>query len=228
MNALIQFVDQYAWMFGTAFIIIGLFLGFLGRKLFNVAVFIVTTLGVAGLILFVFYATFLNDNTEAWVSWTVLSVSILLGLVAGFLMVKLEKIAGALLAGFGGFCLGVVLNETVVYLAGSVVLFWCINIGLAIIFAILGFVAFDHAIILATAFLGSYLTMRGIGIMAGGFPNEYVLLNEIESGAITNIDPVFYAYLAGIFVMTILCSIVQFKMFKKQKEEEAHPYSQLN
>jgi formate hydrogenlyase subunit 3/multisubunit Na+/H+ antiporter MnhD subunit len=81
---------------------------------------------------------------------------------------------------------------------------------------------------MATAFLGSYMTMRGIGIMAGGFPNEYVLINEIESGAIDNIDPVFYAYLAGIFVMTIIAAIVQFKMFKKQKEEESHPYAQLN
>jgi hypothetical protein len=117
MNAFIQFVDQYAWMFGTGFIVIGLFLAFLGRKLFNVAVFIVTTMIVTGLILFIFYATFLESNTEAWVSWTVLALSILLGLVCGFFMVKLEKFAGALLAGFGGFCLGVVLNETCLYLA---------------------------------------------------------------------------------------------------------------
>ena len=55
--------------------------------------------------------------------------------------------------------------------------------------------------------------MRGIGIMAGGFPNEYVLINQIQSGAISSIDPVFYAYLAGIVVMTIICSIVQWKMW---------------
>merc|ERR1719321_1265541 len=73
-----------------------------------------------------------------------------------------------------------------------------------------------------------YAYLAGIGIMAGGFPNEYVLMNEIESGAFDNIDPVFYAYLAGIVVMTILCSIVQFKMHKKQKEAEEHPYAKLN
>jgi len=57
------------------------------------------------------------------------------------------------------------------------------------------------------------MSMRGIGIMAGGFPNEYVLINQIQSGAISSIDPVFYAYLAGIVVMTIICTIVQWKMW---------------
>lgn len=228
VNALIQFVDEYAWLFGTGFIVIGLFLAFLGKKLFNFALFIVTTLIVAGLILFIFYATFLQDNTASWVSWTVVSISILLGLLGGYLMVKMEKFGGALLAGWGGFCLGVILNETVLYLANSSALFWCVNIGLAIIFAILGFVMFDTAVILATSFIGSYMTMRGIGIMAGGFPNEYVLINEIEAGAYNNIDPVFYAYLAGIVIMFILSSIVQFKIHKKQKEEEQHPYAKLN
>lgn len=227
-NALIQFVDEYAWFFGIGFIAIGLFLAFLGRKIFNATLFIITAIIVAGLILFIFYATFLEDSTAAWVGWTVLGFAVLLGLVAGFLMVKFEKFGAALVAGWGGFCLGVLLNETVLYLATSAVLFWCVNIGLALICAILGFVLLDQTVILATAFIGSYMTMRGIGIMAGGFPNEYVLINMIESGAIDNIDPVFYAYLAGIVVLTILASIVQFKMYKKSQEDGQHPYSKLN
>lgn len=227
-NALIQFVQDYNWCFGTGFIVIGLFLAFLGRKMFNVALFIVATIIVAGLILFIFYATFLSDNTEAWVSWLVVSLAVLVGLVGGFLAYKLEKIGACLLCGWGGFCLGVLLNETVLYLASSAVLFWCVNIGLAVIFGVLGFVLFNQAVMIATAFLGSYMTMRGIGLFAGGFPNEYALVNMIESGAISNIDPVFYAYLAGIFVMTILASIVQFKMFSKMEEAEKHPYNKLN
>ena len=63
------------------------------------------------------------------------------------------------------------------------------------------------------------MTMRGIGIMAGGFPNALVLMDEIKSGAITNIDPVFYAYLVGIVIMTIVCFIVQLKWFKSMKED---------
>jgi len=227
-NALIQFVQEFKYIFGTIFILIGLFLAFLGRKLFSAALFIVAAIIVTGLILIIFYSTFLSDNTESWVSWLVVSLSILVGLVCGFLLTKVEKIGGALLAGWGGFVLGVTLNETVFYLANSSVLFWCVNVGFAVVFALLGFIFFNPAVILATSFIGAYMTMRGIGIMAGGFPNEYVLINEIQSGAIDNIDPVFYAYLAGIVIMTIVCYIVQMKMFKKMEEHEKHPYNKLN
>jgi len=215
-------------MFGIGFIVAGLFFAFLGRKVFNATLFIITALIVCGLILFIFYATCLQDNTKSWVGWLMLSVSVILGLLAGFLMVKLEKFGAALVAGWGGFCLGVVLNETVLYLATSAALFWCVNIGLAIICAVLAFFIVDQVIMIATAFIGSYMVMRGIGLMAGGFPNEYVLINEIESGAIDNIDPVFYAYLAGIVILTILSAIVQFKMYKKAHEEDNSPYARLN
>ena len=216
-NALSQFIQKFKYLFGTIFILIGLFLAFLGRKLFSAAIFIVAAIVVTGLILIVFYSTFLSDNTHSWVTWLVISLSILLGLGAGYLIIKVEKLGGALLAGWGGFVLGVVLNTTVLYLADSSALFWCINVGLAIVFAILGFIFFNPAIILATSFIGAYMTMRGIGIMVGGFPNALVLMNEIKSGAITNIDPVFYAYLVGIVVMTIVCFIVQLKWFKTMK-----------
>jgi hypothetical protein len=207
---------------------IGLFLTFLGRKIFNVAIFIVAAIVVSGLILIIFYSTFLADNTATWLSWLVVSLAIVVGIVCGYLATKVEKIGGALLAGWGGFCLGVVINETVLYLAHSTALFWCVNIGLAVLFAIIGFLLFNQSVIIATSFIGAYMTMRGIGIMAGGFPNEYVLINQIQSGSISNIDPVFYAYLTGIVVQTILGSIVQFKMFHAMQEHEKHPYNKLN
>jgi hypothetical protein len=195
--------------------VIGLFLAFLGRKLFSAAIFIVGAIIVTGLILIIFYSTFLSDSTSSWLPWLIVSLSIVVGLICGYFLMKVEKIGGALLAGWGGFILGVVLNETVFYLASSAVLFWCINVGFAVVFALLGFFFFNYAVMLATSFIGAYMTMRGIGIMAGGFPNEYVLINEIQSGAISNIDPVFYAYLAGMVVQTIACFVVQIKMFKK-------------
>lgn len=207
---------------------IGLFLTFLGRKIFNVAIFIVAAIVVSGLILIIFYSTFLADNTATWLSWLVVSLAIVVGIICGYLATKVEKIGGALLAGWGGFCLGVVINETVLYLAHSTALFWCVNIGLAVLFAIIGFLLFNQSVIIATSFIGAYMTMRGIGIMAGGFPNEYVLINQIQSGSISNIDPVFYAYLTGIVVQTILGSIVQFKMFHAMQEHEKHPYNKLN
>jgi hypothetical protein len=101
-------------------------------------------------------------------------------------------------------------------------------IGLAVVAGIMGYVIFDQAVIVGTSFVGSYLCMRAFGVWFGGFPNEYVLQQQIKSGGIDNIDPVFYAYLAGVFVLTCVGSVVQFGQWKKQKEEESHPYNKYN
>jgi len=68
---------------------LGLFFCFLGYKLFQVALFIVVTLVGAGLLLFICYATFLADNTSTALSWTMFSVCCAVGLLAGFLSIKL-------------------------------------------------------------------------------------------------------------------------------------------
>lgn len=62
-NALVQFVIDYKWIFGSIVLAVGIFLAFFGRKLFTVAIFIVGTVVVAFLILIIFYSTFLSDKT---------------------------------------------------------------------------------------------------------------------------------------------------------------------
>lgn len=119
MNALWVFLDEYSYIWGILFILGGAFLCFAGRKLFKAAIFMVTAIFVVFAILLIFYTTFLESTTEKWVGWTVLVCSILIGLVAGFFMMKLERIGAALLAGWGGFLVGVMLNDMVLYLAES-------------------------------------------------------------------------------------------------------------
>lgn len=47
--------------------------------------------------------------------------------------------------------------------------------------------------------------MRGIGIYAGGFPNEY----EMMAGNINYVEKAFYGYLAGIIALTVGGAIFQ-------------------
>jgi len=227
-NAFIQWLDTYAYIFGGIFILMGIFLAFFGRYLLKIAVFIAGTVLIAFIILVVFYATFLSDKTASWIGWLVVSFAVIAGLVGGYFLAKYERFDAALLGAWGGFTLGVILNETVLYLASSTALFWCVNVGLALICAVAGFFAFNQVVMIGTAFIGSYLTARGISLYAGGFPNEYVVINQIKSGAISNIDPVFYAYLAGILIMSVVAYIVQLKMFKRMEEHQKHPYNKLN
>jgi hypothetical protein len=142
------------------------------------------------------------------VAWTVLICSILIGLVAGFFMMKLERIGAALLAGWGGFWIGVLINEMALYKVGSQWLFWTVNIACAAIAAILTFFIFDHVIITMTAFFGAYSFWRGISLFAGGYPNEFTLAKEIQDGAVESIDGWFYAYLVAIAITTAIGAFV--------------------
>jgi hypothetical protein len=188
--------------------VIGLFLTFLGRKLFVFTVFLIGALLTVCVIMILFYSTFLKSDTASWIGWLVLSLSIVLGFVLGWLCTKVLTIAAALIAGYGGFMLGVMINEMWLYIYHSQALFWCVCVGLAIVCAILAFIFFNQVVIVSTAFLGAYFLMRGISAFAGGFPPAFQLIEQVKAGVVVNIDPAFYGYLAGMFVVAIIGSIV--------------------
>jgi hypothetical protein len=219
-NGLLQFIDQYKWYFGVGFIVMGIFLGLIGFKVFQVALFMVSTLAVTFLVLFICYSTFLSSATDAWVGWTALGISVVLGLAAGYFMTQIKTLAAAVMAGFGGFLIGILINESIVFLASKVWLFWTVNIACAIVFAILGYFLFDFAVCFGTSFIGSFLVIKGISIMAGGFPSLFLIVKSLENNDIDLWTPVFYAYLAGIIVLTVGTSIFQWKVWVKDKREK--------
>lgn len=217
--------NKYLW--GSLFIICGIFLAVLGRKLFKPALFIIAMMIFSGFVLIIFYSTFLSDASKNDISWIVVVVTILLGCVVGFFVTKLARPGAVILCAWGGFICGVLLNSTCLYLAKSVILCWVVNVVFAGVAGVIAWFFFNQAIIIATSLIGAYMTMRGLGLMVGGFPNEYVLISTIESGGIETINPIFYAYLGGIVVMTVVCTVIQWKMFDTLEEEEKHPYDTM-
>lgn len=143
-------------------------------------------------------------------------------------MFKCQKLGAAVLGGWGGFLLGILLNTTVLFLANSEVLFWITTVLCAIVGAVCAFFFFETVVISATAFSGSYLFVRGFSLYIGGYPNEFTLAEALKSGALQTIDPWFYLYLAFIIIFTIVCMVVQCKQLKKDKHHkevtENHSY----
>lgn len=228
INALVDFVDEYYYIFGTVAILGGVFFLFLGRKLFMVALALIGVVATVFIVLIIFYSTFLRTDTATWVGWTVLAVSVLLGGLVGFLFTKIARFGAAILSGWGGFMLGVLINEMWLYIYGSEWLFWGVNIGTAGLCAVVAFVLFNQAIIISTAFLGAYFIARGIAIFAGGFPPAFELISQVESGAIDHVSYAFYGYLVGIAVLTIVGSIAQFRIFKSMPDTEKSAYERIN
>ena len=227
ISAIWDLLNQYSWLWGILLLVGGGLLCAFGRIFFRAAIFLATTLLVIFAILLLFYTTFLSDTTEAWVFWLVLGISLFVGLLAGYFMMKIERLGAALLAAWGGFMIGVLVNEMALYKVGSPALFWCVCLACAAVAAILTFVIYNHVLIIMTAFIGGYAFWRGISMYAGGFPNEFTLAEEIKAGSIDSITPWFYAYLVAIVVTAGLGAFVQYKQLDKMTEEEKHPYNKL-
>jgi len=236
LNALWAWLQDYYWLWGVVMIISGIFLAFLGQKLFSVTLFFIGMVVTIALVWVIFYSTFLTDSTEDWVAWVVLGCSTVLGLFGGFLLYKLQRLGATVIGGWGGFLLGVVFNTTVLWSLSSTVIFWVVSLSFALLSAMLAFCFYYHAVILATAFVGSYFFVRGISLYVGGFPNEWALMEQIKSGAISHIDYWFYLYLTFILLLFLFSTWVQYCSFRKDRAEgkidarghPKHPYDNNN
>lgn len=182
----------------------GLFLAFFGNKFVN---FVIGLVGfIASSVVLLYVAMWLveatNKTPKDWVIWTVLAVCLILGVGIGFLLVKSRKVGIAIMAGWGGATLGFILTTT--FVVESTAAYWGIIVACAIVAAFFAFKTEKLVIMLATALLGAYLSIRGISMYAGGFPNESALHAELQAGVITwdTFPKTYYAYFAGIFVLS--------------------------
>ena len=156
--------------------IIGFIVCFFGRKLYKPIFFLTGILLTVFFVLIIFYTTFLNDKTASWIGWVVIACSVLLGLLVGFIFMKISKLGAFVLAGWGGFCLGLLIWNSFLYLAtSSNVLFWIFTVGLGVIMGILAIFLFDHIIILMSAMAGAYVFVLGIGMVAGRYQNPFTV-----------------------------------------------------
>ncbi len=145
--------------------------------------------------------------------WAVLGGSIVVGLILGFLFQKSAKVGAFALAAWGGFTLGIILYNAFMYklIGGSAAGYWAWQVGISLVCGLLAFILYDHILILATALFGSFIFCFGIGMVAGRYPNPFTIQELIKNGQLENIDPVYYAYMAGNLVMFALGLLVQYK-----------------
>jgi len=74
----------------------------------------------------------------------------------------------------------------------------------------------DAIIIFATSFIGAYTFIRGISLFAGGYPNEFTVIdlkNQGEDGQLKElITWRVWIYLVAIIIVTGLSIFIQFKI----------------
>lgn len=224
-SILAKFMDQYSFLFGAVAIVVGLLLAFVGNYVVTFTLACVTFLAVTlggtyGLSLFV-DGVIPHEQIKDYAVWIILGVCALIGIPCAIFVGYKRKWAIFLLGIFGGVMGGFLLT-TLIGASLSTAAYWCIVVGCGLVAGILAFFLRIFTIITSTAFIGSYLCVRGISMYAGGFPDETQLYQLASNHLITwdTFPKAFYAYLAGILVMFILACVFQYKLVKKRVEDK--------
>lgn len=204
------------------FLVSGLIICFMGRTIFKPILFIVSCFTTFCLVMLLSYSTFLSNNPKAWAGWVTLAVAILLGLLLGWLLLKFIRIGIFLVAAMGGYSVGLLIYNAFLYKMNSQTGFWCFTMGMALLFGVLSLCFFNHLLIHATAILGSFIAVYGIGLVAGRYTNPFTVAELIEKGLIKNVDPVFYAYLGGNLVLYVMGVMYQYRQKNGDHSGENH------
>jgi hypothetical protein len=173
---------------GLIAVFAGFFFCFFGFKFLKpsvcIAGFMTTTLAFC---LF-YYLIYLNSTEEIYIFWYFLGVGILMGILLGFGLACFARIGATCLAGWGGFALGLLINESFLFQLELKWLFWTSTTVCIIICAVLGFVVYEHAVILSSAMLGGFFIMRGIAVYGGHYYNMFTVITMLKAGVISEID----------------------------------------
>lgn len=202
-NAIWRWCESNWWIVAISMIVIGGFQWAFGQKLFKPTLFLIGTISVLGLVLFVFYAVFLPTGSKSWTIWVVGAVGLLLGLILGYFLAKLVRVGVAALGAWIGVILALLIHSAFLYSIHSQAVFLTMLIGFGIVFGGISFWKYKLFLMFGTAFIGSYLSVRGVSLFAGGYPNEFTMINQIhENGGLTDIHWPVYVYLCVILLMT--------------------------
>ena len=114
-NPLIRFLRKYSYVFGAFMIVLGAVVAVFGKPLFKPTICLVGTLVALILLCLFIFSVFFDRNTPNWAGWLVFSISLVVGAIIGLILAKLSRLGVAVLAGWGGFCLGMILYAAFLY-----------------------------------------------------------------------------------------------------------------
>lgn len=228
VSQLWEYIAQYSDYFGVFMLVAGLLLTFVGRLLVKPAICFAGFLSTILLSCLIFYAVYVEQESDLADFWYFLGGGAFAGIFVGILLAWLSRVGASVLAGWGGLCGGLILYEALLYRAEVEWLFWVTCVVSALAAATLAFFMLDPAVIVSTVLLGSYSLVRGVASYAGHYYNEVTMAKLAAAGDLDEIDPWFWAYVGGFFVMVCLGLFIQCRKYKKDKAKKAkttHPYT---
>lgn len=97
---------------------------------------------------------------------------------------------------------------------------------MVLIGAVIGYFFMKMILIFSTSTIGSYAAVRGVSLVAGGFPSESLIIDLIKKQEFKEFDKILtgvvYAYLGSWLVITIVAIVFQYWHNKDLKDEDMH------
>jgi hypothetical protein len=95
---------------------------------------------------------------------------------------KYEKVGGFFLVAWGGFNTGMLFFNAFLYKINSDWALWGFSVGIGILYAVLMIFFFDEILIHATAMIGSFCFVYGVGLVAGHYTSPFLIVDLIKYG----------------------------------------------
>lgn len=209
--------EDNKWLVFVIFVLIGLAVTFFGRAFFKPVLFLTGVFEASFLIMLLCYSTFTSERAEIWVGWVILVVSVAIGIAIGFVFIRFPSLGGFCLAAWGGFSFGLLIYNAFLYKVNSDIALWTFTVAMGLLYGSLILYFFDHVLIHATSMIGSFLCVFGIGLVAGRYTNPFTIAQLIKHGQLSEVDPVFYAYLGGNIVLYAIGCVWQYAQLRKAK-----------
>lgn len=114
MDAFMQFIYKYAYLWGACLIVLGVVLAFFGNKFVSLVIFLVFFFASFCILGSLFFYMFMDKVKKDWGKWLAIAGIGVVSGILGFLILKARKWAISIVAGWGGVLLGFIITTTFV------------------------------------------------------------------------------------------------------------------
>ena len=198
--------QEYKVLFIIVFVILGLFLCYFGHKFVTLTIILVTGfIGCAVITLCVlnFIPSLISTETALFI---LLLIGLVIGVAIGFFLKSAVKVYVVMLGGSLGYSVAVFVYQIIQnFIEWNPEYLYYATVGVCcVIGAILGLCALKAVLIIGTAVLGGYITMRGFAIWFGNYNEEQEIIDLIKNQEYEQLkdvqNPWVFAYL-GFWVL---------------------------
>lgn len=180
--AVSAFIRANKVIFCIIFLVIGLFLNFLGAKISSITLVITAFLSTIIGIFMIVFGIFNTQQVKTGIMWVILVCAIMIGFFVAFLFYKMKKVFYAVLGGSTGLMVGVFLYNFIFRYINSnpLVVYWLVIVACVILGVLFAIYLEKHLLIISTTIVGAYFVIRGASFVIGAFPAESEVIDMIR------------------------------------------------